>query len=163
MLSKAVIRNIKQNLFWAFFYNALCIPIAAGLFYPALSLSPMVAAAAMSLSSLFVVGNALRLNLFKPKPLPGVPPAVSSGPKSLPAPNTNEKERGTMEKIIKIEGMSCAHCVARVQKALEALPGVTAQVLLEDGLAKVTTGGAVGDEALKAAVTGAGYDVVSIL
>ncbi len=68
-----------------------------------------------------------------------------------------------MEKIIKIEGMSCAHCVARVQKALEALPGVTAQVLLEDGLAKVTTGGAVGDEALKAAVTGAGYDVVSIL
>ena len=154
-LSKKVIRNIKQNLFWAFIYNIIGIPLAAGVWYPLfhLQLSPMFASAAMSLSSVCVVSNALRLKLFKPSyvqkaELPQEPGLMI------------EKEVPTMEKKIVIEGMMCAHCQAHVEKALNALPGVTATVDLAAKTATVT--GQAEDAALKAAVEEAGYQVVSI-
>ena len=151
-LSKAVIRNIRQNLFWAFIYNIIGIPLAAGVFFPVLGwqLNPMFAAAAMSLSSVCVVSNALRLRFFKGEP------------GQAPANNTPEikGEMKTMEKKVVIEGMMCPHCQAHVDKALNALPGVTATVDLESKTATVT--GDVSDEAIKAAVTEAGYQVVSI-
>ena len=154
-LSKKVIRNIKQNLFWAFIYNIIGIPLAAGVWYPLfhLQLSPMFASAAMSLSSVCVVSNALRLKLFKPSyvqkaELPQEPGLMI------------EKEVPTMEKKIVIEGMMCAHCQAHVEKALNALPGVTATVDLAAKTATVT--GQAEDSALKAAVEEAGYQVVSI-
>ena len=154
-LSKKVIRNIKQNLFWAFIYNIIGIPLAAGVWYPLfhLQLSPMFASAAMSLSSVCVVSNALRLKLFKPSyvqkaELPQEPGLMI------------EKEVPTMEKKIVIEGMMCAHCQAHVEKALNALPGVTATVDLVAKTATVT--GQAEDAALKAAVEEAGYQVVSI-
>ena len=154
-LSKKVIRNIKQNLFWAFIYNIIGIPLAAGVWYPLfhLQLSPMFASAAMSLSSVCVVSNALRLKLFKPSyvqkaELPQEPGLMI------------EKEVPTMEKKIVIEGMMCAHCQAHVEKALNALPGVTATVDLVAKTATVT--GQAEDSALKAAVEEAGYQVVSI-
>ncbi|MGD9560595.1 MAG: heavy metal translocating P-type ATPase, partial [Oscillospiraceae bacterium] len=177
-LSKAVLRNIRQNLFWAFIYNIIGIPIAAGVFYPlfGLTLNPMFGAAAMSLSSVFVVTNALRLNLFKPKPLPQTPPAalpaalVAPGPSAKPThrdePKTNieetERKAETMEKTMQIEGMSCGHCTARVEKALNELPGVQATVSLEDKAAHITTDGQVGDDALRTAVADAGYEVVGL-
>lgn len=158
-LSKATIRNIKQNLFWAFFYNVVCIPIAAGVFYPALMLNPMFGAAAMSLSSLFVVTNALRLNFFKAKPLPVV--TASAAPNSTSIPKI--KEVKTVEKTIMIDGMSCGHCSGRVEKALKELPGVSAATVShEDGTARVTVDSTLSDDALRNAVTDAGYQVTGI-
>ncbi len=156
-LSRATIRNIKQNLFWAFFYNAICIPLAAGAFYPVfhLQLSPMIAAAAMSMSSFCVVSNALRLKLFKPRHTAGDRTNVSR--ETL---EKTERKETTMEKKIIIEGMMCQHCVAHVSEALNKLPGVTAKVDLDSKTATVT--GEASDEALKQAVTDAGYTVVSI-
>lgn len=146
-LSKAVIRNIKQNLFWAFFYNACMIPIAAGLLYPlfAIRLSPMLGSAAMSLSSLFVVSNALRLKLF-----------CVQNQQTARIQTTEETKMITM----KIEGMMCAHCKAAVEKALGAIDGVTATVDLE---AKTATVQGCADKALLTqTVKDAGYEVISI-
>lgn len=158
-LSKAVIRNIRQNLFWAFFYNVIGIPLAAGVFYPVLGwqLSPMFAAAAMSMSSVSVVSNALRLRLFRGdrRPAPAVDFVAPKEPEFM--------EETIMQKKLVIQGMSCSHCSNRVEKALSGLDGVSsAQVDLEAGTAAVTLSKAVPDETLKAAVTDAGYEVVSI-
>ncbi len=147
-LSGAVLRNIRQNLFWAFFYNAIGIPIAAGLLYPAFGflLNPMVGAACMSLSSFCVVSNALRLRLWKPK-------------KDINHQIVIQEEKN-MTKTVSIEGMMCMHCAAHVEKALNALPGVTATVDLDGKLATVI--GEVSDEALRKAVADAGYEVTAI-
>ena len=155
-LSRATIRNVKQNLFWAFFYNIICIPLAAGVFYPLfhLQLSPMFAAAAMSLSSVCVVTNALRLRFFKPSIKP-VCPCESDG---CAVPDT--KGEIIMEKKVIIEGMMCMHCRAHAEKALNAIPGATATVDLESKTAIVT--GDVSDDAIRAAIAEAGYQVVSI-
>lgn len=214
-LSKAVIRNIKENLFWAFFYNSVGIPLAAGVFYNLLDwkLSPMFAAAAMSLSSVCVVTNALRLKLFKAEPRTASSPgAVSASPASATAAdrsgstadrsgsadgrsgraslsegpelkaaeaanvsntttvdtadstavyNKEEQTGGTAMKM-KIEGMSCGHCSARVEKALNALDGVNATVDLEAGTADVSVSGTVDEAALRKAVEDAGYEVAAI-
>lgn len=158
-LSRAVIRNIKQNLFWAFFYNSIGIPLAAGVFFSVFGwkLNPMFGAAAMSLSSVCVVSNALRLKLFQPRR------AAASNTNSNQQEKINPKEEIiSMKKTMVIEGMSCGHCSARVEKALNALDGVTAKVDLEAKTASIETEGRVSDEQLKAAVTDAGYDVVSL-
>ena len=193
-LSRAVMRTIKQNLFWALFYNSLCIPLAAGVFYTlfGLRLSPMFAAAAMSFSSVSVVTNALRLNGFRPKrivqtahnmqyctvPAAGKNddtqytvrsvkphtctcsaaelPELSAEPENI----TAHKEITDMKNImLTVEGMSCGHCSARVEKALNAIEGVSAQVDLEAKTAAVTYPDTVTVDALKAAVTDAGYSV----
>ena len=166
-LSKQVLRNIKENLFWAFCYNCVGIPIAAGVFAPALELSPMFGAAAMSLSSVCVVSNALRLKLFRPihaehpAAAPGRPatPSHPAGPE--PMDNTR-KEEPTMKKTITIEGMMCTNCSRHVKHALEALDGVSADVSHETGKAELTLAHEVSDDALKAAVEGEGYKVVGI-
>lgn len=154
-LSHAVIKNIRQNLFWAFFYNTLGIPVAAGVLYPALNikLNPMLAAAAMSFSSVFVVTNALRLRLFKP-PL-----------QNTERPADKKQEKGavkTMTRKIKIDGMMCTHCSGRVEQALNALEGVEAAVDLKSKTATVTADEKITDEALKKAVEDAGYTVLEI-
>ena len=172
-LSRATIRNIKENLFWAFFYNSLGIPLAAGVFYYFLNwqLNPMFAAAAMSLSSVCVVTNALRLRFFRSKYRSRAPRMTSETGTicltgcpvaSQPIEEINTKQGGTaeMEKTMKIEGMMCAHCSGRVEKALNDLPGVTATVNLEAGTATVK--GEASDEVLTKAVTDAGYTVTSI-
>ncbi len=171
-LSRAVIRNIKQNLFWAFFYNAIGIPIAAGVFYPAfqLKMNPMLGALAMSFSSVFVVSNALRLRWFKAKHTASAAPKTVSSPSdrgveiaSKEIMASNEKGETNMEKVISIEGMACMHCVNHVQQALSAVPGVKeAKVDLESKSATVSVDGNVTDAALKAAVDEAGYQAVSI-
>ena len=158
-LSKAVIKNIKENLFWALFYNSLGIPLAAGVFYPILgwTLNPMFGAAAMSLSSVFVVTNALRLKMFKPKF------------KMLPyMQNAYEIEKTTkgndvMKKTMKIEGMMCGHCTGRVDKVLNAIDGVKAEVSLEDKAAYLEISGDVADEQLKSIVEAEGYEVTEII
>ena len=168
-LSRATIRNIKENLFWAFFYNSLGIPLAAGVFFPLLGwqLNPMFAAAAMSLSSVCVVSNALRLRFFKSKfrasrreenPVIQQPRAVQDS--NDDSSTTQQGGTTAMTKTMKIEGMMCAHCSGRVEKALNDLPGVTATVNLEAGTASVT--GDAADDVLTKAVTDAGYTVVSI-
>ncbi len=141
-LSRAALRNIRLNLFWAFFYNAVGIPLAAGVFIPLLGweLNPMFGAAAMSLSSVCVVGNALRLNLFRA---------------------TDKKEGKPMEKVIRVEGMMCPRCEAHVKTAVEALDGVTAAVADHTaGTVTVTLHADVADDTLAAAITAAGYTVL---
>lgn len=159
-LSHATIRNIKENLFWAFFYNACGIPLAAGVFYPLLEwkLNPMFAAAAMSFSSAFVVGNALRLRLFRPK----YAKTTTALPKEDIQKEPTHKEEIGMKKVLKIEGMMCNHCTGRVEKALNNLDGVTAEVSLEGKSATVTLSKEVSDETLVQTVTDAGYEVVDI-
>ncbi len=171
-LSRATLRNIRQNLFWAFFYNAIGIPVAAGVLYPALQLTldPMLAAAAMSLSSVCVVSNALRLRGWKAAPTDSHVSLDKSAHltdnDTVHTDHTNtaasaaQQEEPTMQKTLTIEGMMCAHCAAHVEKALNALPGVTAVVDLAAKTAVVT--GDAGDEALKKAVADAGYQVTDI-
>lgn len=173
-LSHAVMRNIKQNLFWAFFYNAIGIPVAAGILYPAFGilLNPMIGAAAMSFSSVSVVSNALRLRFFTPKwkHEAGTPETVQEAevretqnhiketPKYI---EVERKGEPAMKKTVKIEGMMCQHCVKAATKALEAVEGVTGvTVSLEEKQAVVE--GTASDEALTAAVVDAGYEVTGI-
>ena len=147
-LSIATIRNIRQNLFWAFFYNALGIPVAAGVLYPVFGilLSPMIGAAAMSMSSVFVVTNALRLRMFKPKP---------SAQKAIEP----IEEEAIMQTVIKVEGMMCPHCKARVENVCKGFAGVTDAVVdLQEK--QVTVTGSADIEAVKQAIVDAGYEVV---
>ena len=180
-LSRAVIRNIKENLFWAFFYNCIGIPLAAGVLYPAfgIRLNPMFGAAAMSLSSIFVVTNALRLKGFKSgfttlkisgnektTKIMRETTDVKTGIQEAPVDQNNreEKERtNTMTKVISIEGMMCNHCTGTVQKALEAVEGVkTVTVSLEQKNAAVELASDVADDVLAKAVTDAGYEVKGV-
>lgn len=171
-LGHAVIRNIKQNLFWALFYNAICIPVAAGVFYPwlGIKLSPMLGALAMSFSSVFVVTNALRLRFFNPvyaadtgADMPSTA-AHKCRVEAVDILNTNKKERiDTMKKVLDIEGMMCQHCVAHVNKALSGIEGVEAvEVSLENKNAAVTLAADVSDDALVKAVVDAGYEVKGV-
>ena len=169
-LSRATLRNIHENLFWAFIYNVIGIPLAAGLLIPlGLTLNPMFGAAAMSLSSFCVVSNALRLNLFqlhsaaKDKAIRPVelPPAPAPAPAACPI--VNQTEVTAMKKTIKIEGMMCGHCEATVKKALEALPQVdAAQVSHTAGTAVVTLNAGVADDVLTQAVEAKDYKVTGI-
>ena len=181
-LSRAVIRNIKENLFWAFFYNCIGIPLAAGVLYPAFAirLNPMFGAAAMSLSSIFVVTNALRLKGFKSgfttlkisgngkttkimQETADAPNGIQEAPSDQN--NREEKERtNTMTKVISIEGMMCNHCTGTVQKALEAVEGVKAVTMsLEQKNATVELASDVADEVLTKAVVDAGYEVKGVI
>ena len=180
-LSRAVVRNIHQNLFWAFFYNAICIPLAAGVFTGfGITLNPMIASAAMSLSSVCVVTNALRLNTFDPRSAahdappkrkapvrasaPDIPCPTGSCPvQPAPENKTTQTEGTAMKKTIHIEGMMCGHCEATVKKALEALDGVqSAEVSHEKGTAVVSLTHDVADADLKTAVEARDYTVTGI-
>ena len=162
-LSRATIRNIHQNLFWAFFYNIICIPLAMGLY--GIEMKPMYGAAAMALSSFFVCMNALRLNLVKPYDA-----GRDRKGKTIPAEALEEivaaqtkKEDTAMTKTLKVEGMMCPHCEARVKKALEAVPGVgSAEADHTAGKAVVTLTAPVADEALRAAVEAQDYKVLGV-
>ena len=172
-LSRATLRNIHENLFWAFIYNIIGIPLAAGVFIPfGLTLNPMFGAAAMSLSSFCVVSNALRLNLFDlhstkhdyplSKSKTSALPAVSAQPAAV-EDRSNVKEDNTMKKTLYVEGMMCGHCEARVKKALEALPEVSEAVVShEAGTAIVTLNADVSNDALKKAVEDQDYKVTGI-
>lgn len=162
-LSRAVLRNIKQNLFWAFFYNSIGIPVAAGVLYPALhlTLNPMLAAAAMSLSSVCVVSNALRLRGWKPPVFTDQPVPTAPLPESAVF-QSQGKEENTVNKTIHIDGMMCTHCTGRVEKALNDLPGVEATVDLDSKSAAVTCTPDVSDDTLRQAVEDAGYHVTGI-
>ncbi|MBQ6151280.1 MAG: heavy metal translocating P-type ATPase [Mogibacterium sp.] len=174
-LGRSTLRNIHQNLFWAFFYNAICIPVAAGVYYPVFgwTLNPMLAAAAMSLSSFCVVTNALRLNLFDAGERRSAGPAEEKSQEQADAAyaakapekdtSTNESEEKTMKKTMKIEGMMCPHCEAAVKGALEALDGVTsADVSHEAGTAAVWMSAEVADAVLREAVEAKDYKVTGI-
>ena len=154
-LSRATLRNIHQNLFWAFIYNVIGIPLAAGVWYPLLGwkLNPMFGAAAMSLSSFCVVTNALRLNFFN----------MRDAKKDKKIKQKEKQEEQTMEKTIKIEGMMCGHCEATVKKSLEALEGVdAADVSHEKGTAVVTMNQEIADDVLKKTVEDKDYKVLEI-
>ena len=167
-LSKAVLRNIKENLFWALIYNVICIPLAAGVLYPAfgIKLSPMVGAAAMSLSSVCVVLNALRLNFFQPDH--AAPAAVKNHATEADAAvategstSEKEKEAETMEKTLKIEGMMCAHCQKHVHDALAKMDGVTdVTVDLEGGKADVKATRDIPQDEFQKVIAEAGYELV---
>lgn len=168
-LSRATMRNIRQNLFWALFYNSICIPVAAGVLVPwGITLNPMIGAAAMGFSSVFVVGNALRLRTWKPserkgrEATPAAVPAVTvteTGAEAGTEAATQPEGRTTMEKKLNVEGMMCQHCVAHVKGALEGVEGVgEVTVDLEAGTATAACAEGVTDEALIAAVKGAGYE-----
>ena len=170
-LSRATLRNIHENLFWAFLYNVIGIPLAAGVFIPfGLTLNPMFGAAAMSLSSFCVVSNALRLNLFDlhSTKRDHAPKNASSLPAALTQPAAVEnkestKEDNSMKKTLNVEGMMCGHCEARVKKALEALPEVDEAVVShEAGTAIVTLNAEVADDVLKKAVEDQDYKVTGI-
>ena len=170
-LGKATIRNIKENLFWALFYNAICIPVAAGLLYPAfgLKLNPMIGAFAMSFSSVFVVTNALRLRFFKPKMGSSIGESGTSGDEGgteIREITFSEKNGNTggneMETRISVEGMMCQHCVRHVKEALEKVKGVkSVDVSLEDKKATVIHDGADTDEMIRA-IADAGYEATGI-
>ena len=162
-LSRATIRNIHQNLFWAFFYNVICIPLAMGLY--GIEMKPMYGAAAMALSSFFVCMNVLRLNLVKPhdsgrdRKRNVIPADVLE---QLISADTNKEDK-TMKKTLKVEGMMCMHCEARVKKALEAIPGVDSAVADHTaGTAVVTMSAPVEDEVLRAAVEAQDYKVLGV-
>ena len=177
-LSRATLRNIHENLFWAFIYNIIGIPLAAGIWYPLFGwkLNPMFGAAAMSLSSFCVVTNALRLNLFgmydagkdkkrrkKGNTAGTVSRSANTGNTTAAQPEEKEKESKDMEKTMEIKGMMCGHCEARVKKALEALPEVAeATVSHEAGTAVVKLSAAVADDVLKKAVEDQDYEVTGI-
>lgn len=160
-LSKATIRNIKQNLFWALIYNSLGIPLAAGVFFPIFGwqLNPMFGAAAMSLSSVCVVTNALRLNFFKAQ---YTSEQNNTAENKQIDNNENIKEEFFMKRTMKINGMMCNHCSGRVSEVLNAIDGVSAEISLENKCAYIELSKDVSDEILKNAVTEAGYDVVGI-
>lgn len=164
-LSRATLKNIHENLFWAFFYNALGIPLAAGVFISLLGwqLNPMFAAAAMSLSSFSVVSNALRLNFWSPdKKVRRIKSADTANDNNKNFEKA-EKESKTMTKTIRIEGMMCGHCEAHVKAALEKLDGVeSVAVSFKDGTAVVTLSAETEDNTLKSAVENEGYKVISI-
>ena len=174
-LSRAALQNIHENLFWAFIYNIIGIPLAAGLFIPfGLTLNPMFGAAAMSLSSFCVVSNALRLNLFdlhstkhdhkkaSPAAVSAQSAAENNTPSDTEAPD-GKMEDDPMKKTLNIEGMMCCHCEARVKKALEAIPGVSEAVASHtDGTAVVTLTEDVADDVLKNAVEAQDYKVTGI-
>ena len=163
-LSRATMRNIKQNLFWALFYNAICIPVAAGALSPwGVTLNPMIGAAAMGFSSVFVVSNALRLRTWRPservasEATPAAEVAVSVESVPMPAPSVGKED--VMTRTLNVTGMMCQHCVAHVRKALEGVEGVSAvDVNLEAGTATVEAADSVSDDALVAAVVDAGYE-----
>ena len=164
-LSRQTLRNIHENLFWAFFYNCIGIPIAAGALIPAfnIALNPMLGAAAMSLSSFCVVTNALRLNFFKPdRPFKGKSKQPTELPKLMPTEeNIKNTEETAMKKTVYINGMMCSHCTAHVQKALGALDGVeSVEVSLEDKKAVLTLNKNVDDAVITAAVREAGYEPI---
>lgn len=158
-LSRATVRNIKQNLFWAFFYNVIMIPVAAGvLSFAGVTFNPMWGALCMSLSSLFVVGNALRLLLYKNKKL------IVNENNDTNNQTENIKEDDYMKKLISVEGMCCEHCAARVEKALSAVDGVvSADVKLKKKLAVVRSREELSDEVLTKVITDAGYTVTGIV
>lgn len=167
-LGRKTLKNIHENLFWAFFYNAICIPVAAGAYIKLFgwALNPMLGAAAMSLSSFCVVTNALRLNLFdagSKKSSDTTSQSQAAAEADMPDNNNNESEEKLMQKTMKIEGMMCPHCEAAVKKALEALEGVdAAEVSHEAGTAVVSMSAEVADAALKEAVEAKDYKVVGI-
>lgn len=168
-LSRSVIKNIKENLFWAFFYNVIGIPIAAGVLYPALGmrLSPMLGALAMSLSSVCVVLNALRLKRLKLKKTSAAPVLKDQDAPAAKAVLQSENNESTLKEelkmmTLKIDGMSCMHCVGSVKAALEAIPGVQAIVDLDKGTAMVQAPGDVSEDRLKKAVADAGFTVSAV-
>lgn len=181
-LSKATIRNIKENLFWAFFYNSIGIPLAAGVFFSLLGwkLNPMFGAAAMSLSSVCVVLNALRLKFFKPRQMASVPENLQCNTETCPIQTVTEQsdspivsqiennqkkdegEKQVMTKIMNINGMSCGHCKATVEKILNGFDGVHATVDLDKKCAVMEVSGPIDEKAMMDAVNEAGFEAVSV-
>ena len=162
-LSRAALRTISQNLFWAFFYNAVGIPLAAGVFYPVFGwlLSPMVGAAAMSMSSVSVVTNALRLRNWRPEKMASEPEVPTA--EETVSTASEEASEGEGRWTLSVEGMMCSHCTARVEAALKAVSGVTAARADVKAKAAWVEGSGVTAEALKKAVEDAGYKVLKVV